>query len=318
MMGEGTMETGSDPCLRVVMYHYVRDLPHTRFSRIKRMLTDDFRRQVGVMEGRYEMATVESALAFLGGGYQPARDLCLLTFDDGLKEHYAEVAPVLADRKIQGLFFLPTACLDESRVVAVHKNHFLMAALEFTEYRREFLGQLALLGPEVSTEVDSGKARATYRWDSLDVARFKYLLNFRLPEQLRGRILDALFARYLGEERAFARELYISWTEARRMQAQGMVMGGHSHNHVALATMDDAAQHADLHACAGLLRKHLSPQEHWPFSYPYGKNESFTPATVQALRECGFSFAFTTELGTNTAGTDLFTIRRIDAKDVPE
>lgn len=313
-----TPGTGPARTLTAVMYHYVRDLPHSRFPRIKGMLTDDFRRQVGVIAGRYELATVESALAFLAGSYSPARDLCLLTFDDGLKEHYADVTPVLAERHIQGLFFLPTACLEESRVAAVHKSHFLMAAMEFAEYREEFLRALARLAPGVGTGVDPAKARATYRWDDIEVAQFKYLLNFNVPANERERILEALFADHLGDERAFARELYVSWQEAQNMQAEGMVMGGHSHNHVALSTMDDAAQDADIHACAALLRARLSPQDRWPFSFPYGKKDSFTPATVTLLRECGFELSFTTEVGSNGAGTDPFAIRRIDAKDVPD
>lgn len=122
--------------LFVVTYHYVRDLPNSRFPRIKGMLTTDFRSQVALLSGRYEMATLDSALAFIAGKYQPKRDLCLLTFDDGFKEHYNDVLPILAERRIQGLFFVITSCLEEQRVVSVHKNHFLMADLDFEEYRQ--------------------------------------------------------------------------------------------------------------------------------------------------------------------------------------
>src|SRR5918911_2667335 len=131
-----------DARLNVVMYHYVRDLPRTRFPRIKGLLTDDFRLQVAWLSERHEMATLESALAFLTGEFRPARDLCLLTFDDGLKDHYTDVLPFLSERRIQGLFFVITSCL-EGRVASVHKNHFLMAALEFDQYREAFLQCLA-------------------------------------------------------------------------------------------------------------------------------------------------------------------------------
>src|SRR6266550_2179500 len=91
-----------DRRLMVVMYHYVRNLPGTRFPRIKGLLTANFRQQVARLSEHYEMATLESALAFLAGEYQPARDLCLLTFDDGLKDHYTDVLPILSEQKIQG------------------------------------------------------------------------------------------------------------------------------------------------------------------------------------------------------------------------
>src|SRR5215472_11211452 len=96
----------SDHTLRVVMYHYVRDLPRTQFPRLKGILLEDFRHQVNELSSQYEMASVESALDFMTGEYRPRRDLCLLTFDDGLKEHYTDVTPILAEKRIRGVFFL--------------------------------------------------------------------------------------------------------------------------------------------------------------------------------------------------------------------
>jgi peptidoglycan/xylan/chitin deacetylase (PgdA/CDA1 family) len=301
--------------LNVVMYHYVRDLSSTRFPRIKGLLADNFRRQVAWLSERQEMATLESALAFLTGEYQPERDLCLLTFDDGLKDHYTEVFPLLSERRIEGLFFLITSCL-QGRVASVHKNHFLMAALEFDEYRKAFLKRLAELSPETSTHVEMKQVQHTYRWDTAEVAAFKYLLNFHLGEALRDRILDDLFVEYLGDENTFARDLYLSWDEARQMQACGMVMGGHSHSHVALATMEADRQRADLERCAGMLHDRLNSQNFWPFSYPYGKSNSFNSLTVETVQNLGFGCAFATEVGGNQIGQDLFSIRRIDTKDL--
>src|SRR3989441_1734718 len=289
------------------MYHYVRDLPSTRFPRIKGLLSDDFRRQVAWLSERQEMATLESAMAFLAGKYQPVRDLCLLTFDDGLKDHYTEVLPLLSEQRIEGLFFLITSCLD-GRVVSVHKNHFLMAALEFNEYRQAFLKRLAVLGPETSTEVDMEQVQHAYRWDAPEVAAFKYLLNFRVEETLRDQILDDLFVEYLGDENAFGRDLYLSWDEALEMQERGMVIGGHSHSHVALATMDAARQRADLETCTAMLHEKLKPQNFWPFSYPYGKSNSFNSFTVESIQSLGFDCAFATEVGDNQVGRDLFSI----------
>ena len=303
--------------LRVVMYHYVRDLPRTRFPGIKGMLTSDFAAQVERLAGQFEMASLESALAYLAGDYRPSRDLCLLTFDDGLAEHFTDVTPILAKRRIQGLFFLVTSCVREQhRVVLVHKNHFLMAALDFGTYEREFRGALAELAPNLDVAVDPAVAAKTYRWDTPEVAAFKCVLNLKVPEPIKAQILDALFARHLGDEAAFARELYLSWEQARQMQEAGMLIGGHTHDHAALSTLSDAQQWDDLLACRDLLHSRLSPQALWPFTYPYGKRASFTPHTVESLRKLGFACSFATEVGDNLPGQDIFEIKRIDPKDV--
>jgi peptidoglycan/xylan/chitin deacetylase (PgdA/CDA1 family) len=302
--------------LRVVMYHYVRDLLRSRFPKIKGMLTADFAAQVAALAERHEMATLETALRYLDGAYAPSRDLCLLTFDDGLREHYAEVTPILAERRIQGIFGLITECVELHRVALVHKNHFLMAALEFGDYERGFRDELARIAPDVDVAVDPAVAARTYRWDTPEVAAFKYLLNFKLPERTKSQILDALFARHLGDEAQFARELYLSWDEAREMQAAGMLLGGHTHRHLALASLSDAEQRDDLATCTRLLKERLRPQDLWPFTYPYGKRDSFNEHTVATLRALGYACGFATEVGDNEPGQSRYEIRRIDPKDV--
>jgi peptidoglycan/xylan/chitin deacetylase (PgdA/CDA1 family) len=300
------------------MYHYVRDLPKTSFPRIKGMLTSDFQRQLQALRGRYEMATLEIALDFLKGAYTPSHDLCLLTFDDGLKEHYTDVTPLLIDFKIQGLFFVITGCFHENQVVPVHMNHFLMAALDFEEYRDAFLNRLSDVNPNSKnlTDVDSSLAQRVYRWDILEVASFKYLFNFVLDFTVRDRILKDLFEEKIDNVQSFARNLYLSAEEAREMQAGGMVVGGHSHQHKPLSSLSSQELESDLTTCHKSLCEKLHYQSLWPFCYPFGKRDSFNGDTSRWLKHLGFACSFSTEVGSNTFGTDAFAIRRFDCKDI--
>ncbi len=300
--------------LSVVMYHYVRDLPRTPWPRIKGVLLDDFRRQLASYRDRFEMATLESALAFLSGTYNPPRPMCLLTFDDGLKEHYADVTPLLARAGVHGVFFLQTSA-PLGRVAAVHKQHFLLAALGFESYRSRFIARLTCATLNPSLDVDDEQVRRVYRWDPIDVARFKYLVNFVIADDIRLPILDELFSEVLGGEQEFARRLYIDWAEAREMQAAGMVLGGHSHAHEVLSKMTRPALRHDLVQCGTLLGTHLRPQPLWPFSYPYGHADA---TSANEVRQIGFSCAFTTQVGPNDPGGDVFRIRRFDPKDAAE
>ncbi len=300
--------TNSMPGLNVVMYHYVRDLPHSKFPRLKGMLLEDFRQQVASLSKMYEMATLESSLAYLAGQYQPSRTMCLLTFDDGLKEHYTDVLPILAEHRVQGLFFLITRCMEDRAVAPVHMNHFLMAGLDWDVYRNAFLEQIA------APDGNEAQAARTYPWDTPEVAQFKYLFNFVLDPATRDRIVQELFAQHLGPENRFADELYLSWDDARAMQSEGMVMGGHTHQHMPLSRLTDPELDADLRLCRTLLDKNLNAQARWPFSYPYGKSDSFNRSTVEKLTSLGFDCSFATEAGMNYPQGDRYAIRRIDCK----
>jgi peptidoglycan/xylan/chitin deacetylase (PgdA/CDA1 family) len=128
--------------------------------------------------------------------------------------------------------------------------------------------------------------------------------------------VKALFEKHLGDEKIFARELYLNWSEAGEMQKAGMVIGGHSHEHRPLATLRYTDLYKDLTGNWELIQRHLAPQDIWPFSYPYGKADSFNRNTVEILRQLGYRFSLCTEPGNNLPGIDLFAVRRVDCKDI--
>ncbi|HEY6989018.1 MAG TPA: polysaccharide deacetylase family protein [Bryobacteraceae bacterium] len=306
--------------LHIVMYHYVRDLARTPYPRIKGMLLDDFERQVRTLASEFEMATLESALAYVGGRYRSRRELCLLTFDDGLKEHYREVTPILHKLGIEGIFHVITGCLEEQVVAPVHQNHFLMASLDFKEYREAFLRRLGELDPAACALADTVKpeaARQTYMWDTPEIADFKYFFNFTLNSLSADAVVREMFKYYIGSEHDFARELYVSWEEARAMQAAGMRIGGHTHRHRPLASLSAEDWQSDLEISTALLHRHLAPEQLWPFCYPYGKRASFPEEAPGWLKELGYACAFTTEKGPNRPGEAPFLLRRADCKQAP-
>ena len=102
------------------------------------------------------------------------------------------------------------------------------------------------------------------------------------------------------------------------MQAAGMLIGGHSHQHKPLAMLSDEELHGDLRTCQRLLTEHLQPQTYWPFCYPYGQKDSFNARNVTQLKQLGFTCAFSTEVDRNIPGTHVFAIRRFDCNDIPQ
>jgi peptidoglycan/xylan/chitin deacetylase (PgdA/CDA1 family) len=301
--------------LEVVTYHYVRDLPKSRFPEIKGLQIERFIKQVEGLRQKYEMATLESALAFLDGKYEPKRDLCLLTFDDGLREHFTDVTPILAKHGIQGLFFVTTAC-PNGRMVSVHKNHVLMAGVKLSEYRKAFFSELEQSWEPRPPAVSGEEIRRAYPWDTEEIGAFKYLINYQLKAAVRDRILDKLFVTFFGDEEAFAKEWYLSWEEGRQMQEAGMLLGGHSHEHQPLGTLPLADLAKDLNTCAGLLKSNFARQELWPFCFPFGTPQSYSDATVNLLQDLGFACSFTTRPGTNGRGQDRFRILRTDTNQI--
>jgi peptidoglycan/xylan/chitin deacetylase (PgdA/CDA1 family) len=275
---------------------------------------DEFRLQVREMAASFEMASAETAMDFLTGEYRPRRDLCLITFDGGLKSHYTDILPVLHDQRIRALFFPITSCLEERRVSPAHMNQILLDALGFEEYAGLFFRKIVSICPDAFAplNVDQRRAAEAYPCEPVEVARFRYLLDFGMEPGLRDRAVLELFTTHISPEQEFSRTFYLSWDEARRMQKAGMCIGGHSHQHKPLAAMRNDELSWDLETCRLLMGRNLLPQGVWPFSYPDGKRDSFHIRAVRKLQSLGYHVAFSTEAGDNRRGSDLFTLCRTD------
>ena len=302
--------------LAIVTYHYVRNLPETRFPRIRGLMTDDFRRQVDMLSSRYEMATWESAMAFVRGEYAPKRDMCYLTFDDGLKDHYSDVLPILDENSISAGFYVITGCLIDGWVATVHKNHFLLAELEFEDLYARFVSLLGKIAPEVPLDPDAEAVAKVYRWDEPRVANYKYMVNYGLPIELREQVLDALFKEVLGDEVQFANELYVSWNQLMEMQDSGMSIGTHSHRHRSLSSLDLSHQEEDLKTSYEVLAAALPSAGAPAYCYPYGKRASFSEESPDLVRRHGFSAAMTSIPEWNYRGADPYLLKRFDTNDV--
>ena len=112
----------------IVMYHYVRELPYSRYPQIKGLLTSQFKEQLAYIEKNYQFVTVDDCInAIYFDGDFPLNAI-LLTFDDAYIDHFMTVFPILESKGIQGCFFPPAKPVLEYEVLDVHKIHFLLAS----------------------------------------------------------------------------------------------------------------------------------------------------------------------------------------------
>ena len=83
--------------VEIIMYHYVRELPNTRYPDIRGLLLSHFREQLMFLlkQGRNFVSADQVLEAAHGGTALPKRSV-LLTFDDGYLDHYTNVNEVFS------------------------------------------------------------------------------------------------------------------------------------------------------------------------------------------------------------------------------
>ena len=303
-------------CL-VAMYHYVRDTERTRFPSLRALSTRDFEPQLDWIGANHAVVSYETFEEHVSARRPFTADAALLTFDDGLIDHYEAVWPRLAARGWSGVFFIAGASSgDRPRMLNVHKTHFLIASLGASAFADHVRDAVAAM-----PDLDDGSLawrEEVYRYDQDDIQQAaKHLLNYELPYATADRVLSDLFARHLGDETEFARALYLSPPMIKEMAAAGMTFGFHTEHHRVLARLSRAEQEAEVGD--GVRRvQALVGDRPVPFCYPYGHAHTYTADTVTELGASGYRSAFTTLRRRAQPEADApFEIPRLDTRDLP-
>ncbi len=306
----------------IIMYHFVRDLKHSRFPDIKGLSLEEFKGQVAYIRQYYHVIGVPELLAALESPEQslPPRAL-LLTFDDGYRDHFDNVLPILLENGMTGCFFPPAKAVTEQEVLDVNKIHFILAAVPD---KTRILDSLFTLLDQARGEFPL-QDRADYhqrlahpnRFDTAEVILIKRLLQRELPEVLRKRITDELFKQYVTQdEPAFSRELYMGISELRALREAGMYIGSHGYDHYWLDTLDGQSQEREIDLSLRFLEAVGSGIGNWVIGYPYG---AYNDSLLGILRKKGCKAGFTTEVRiADLDHDDPLTLPRIDTNDLPK
>jgi peptidoglycan/xylan/chitin deacetylase (PgdA/CDA1 family) len=238
-----------------------------------------------------------------------------LTFDDGLVDHAERVLPVLEERGLRGVFFVPGAVLTSHQLLPAHAIHLLLSTMDDKTLEREVLDYVSKhVGKDAVhlTSIDWAEAEAMYHYEPPARARVKFLLTIALPPEVRTATTNVLFERFVGSPERWARHWYMGWDDLARVQSSGHTVGAHGYTHAPYGGMTAAQRRDDMRKVNAVLCGGLGPGVR-PCSYPYGQ---FDDDTCSACHEAGFAHAFTTERRWLTEGCDVFRLPRVRSIDV--
>lgn len=307
--------------LKVVMYHYVRDLKNSRYPDIKGMDYEKFKRQIRYLRDRYELVRMEDVLSACAGGKLPDNAM-LLTFDDSYMDHFTHVFPILDSYGIQGSFFIPAKTFVEKKLLDVNKIHFILAAGDIKELLPQLFSRLDYYrGREFdfpSNEELFEQYGAVNRFDSREVSFVKRILQNGLPERLRHMISSELFRWYVGvPEDVFAGELYMNPDQIGTLKRKGMFIGVHGYDHYWLGKLSREAMEDDLTRALEAMDPFID-RNCWAMNYPYGSDGAYNEDVLSFLRKNGCCAGFTTKAETADLNQcDRLLIPRYDTNDFP-
>lgn len=305
--------------LYISMYHYTRDLKHSRYPEIKGLDVNLFREQIAFMKSNFNIVTMEHVLEAISAKENLPEKALLLTFDDGYADNYNVAMPILEEYGVQGSFFIPGKTFTTHQLLDVNKIHHVLASANIynllEDLKKEmdyYRGQEFQYAP---TEELFAKYAVASRFDIKETVFVKQMLQTVLPEKLRNIISSKLFAKYVGiTEEQLAYELYMSEEQIRTMKRHGMFIGIHGYDHYWLGNLPVEQMENDISLALDALDEFVDRKQ-WVMNYPYG---NYNKDVLAYISKQGACLGLTTEVRLADIDKDNpLELPRLDCNDFP-
>ena len=285
---------GSSARLSVLIFHRVLPVQDPLFP--EEMHAHRFDAVCGWLKQWFNVLPLDTAVRHLKAGSLPARAACI-TFDDGYADNLHVAMPILQRHGMTATFFIATGFLDGGRMW----NDSIIESIRACTQPVLDLSALALGSHAVGSISEKTAAIVAL------IEKIKYR-SIQERISVTGKVALLAGAR-------LPHNLMMTSNEVKAMRQGGMQIGAHTMSHPILATLADAEAKREIEGSKyfleGLLGERVSL-----FAYPNGKpGEDYTPQNVAMVRSLDFDAAVCTAWGNNSAGADLFQMRRFTPWD---
>jgi peptidoglycan/xylan/chitin deacetylase (PgdA/CDA1 family) len=308
----------SNPPAVAVMYHYVRPDGEAIPAGIRPMLASQFEEQLDWLGEHYAIVPTDQFLQSFDRSTHFEKPPCLLTFDDGTRDHAEIVTPILARRGLSAVFFVLSGPAEEGLMPLTHAIHWLLGQPDettwelFERYAADELADVSALG-------DPGEAKRIYHYESELRARIKYAANMAMPVAATSAIVERA-AKNAGQTLLeLAQEWFVSAEQIGQMHCAGMTIGLHGHSHSSLQVLGEQGIRQEIVHGSAYLTRITGVAPTW-WACPFGGTgapEVTLAAMRDAMKCAGLRAAVTTQKSPVFVNTNALGIPRYDCIDLP-
>lgn len=293
----------------VLMYHRVltkEDRARTGSSPGIVVDRDAFAAQMSVLRQRFKVLSIAEFASRIERSVPFEDSSCLITFDDGWRDNYAEALPILQRHRLPALVFLPVNFIGGRRMFwQEHLTHLAVRAVKLARSdprRRSRLCEgLAPTGLDSVLDLPDHDPRPSV----IEAVRQKKGLAPALISATLVSLTDELG---VGGGECEEVDAFLSWEQVKSMARNGIAFGGHGADHRILTLVSFNEAQDEIRTAKQVAESHLS-EPVLTFSYPNG---NWSPGVAKLVEASGYQLAFTTEPGHVSCEDDRFTLRRVN------
>jgi peptidoglycan/xylan/chitin deacetylase (PgdA/CDA1 family) len=297
------------------MYHYVRPKEKTLDLKINYLELRKFRNQIDFLKNKFNIISGEELIYCCKFKIPLPNKSCLLTFDDGYKDHIQYVLPELIKRNIKACFFISSAAILKKDILDVNAIQFIIAkCLDQNLLINELDFLCAKFGiKNVNFKYFLTKNTLKDRFDDKKITYIKSLLQYFLPINIRKKIINIMYKKYVKiNKKQLHKNLYLNMTDIKTLLNNKMYIGSHGHDHLWLNYLKKEEQEKDIDLSLNFLKKIGSPTNNWIMSYPYG---AYNKTTISILKKKKCIIGITAKPRIADLNNNLLQLSRFDTKD---
>lgn len=238
-----------------IFYHVVSNEDLTYVRHLYPVIpVDYFQQSLDYLASQYRFISYEQVQAHILAGKPLPEDALHLSFDDGYRQCFDVVRPILLERGIPATFFLTTSLIDNQ--VLFYRNKVSLAidwVIRLQDERRKAaFGEISRIAGVTFHEVDGFR---------------DWIKELRAPdEDTIDAVLDALgidVPLFLAENQP-----YLTQPQIRTMVEEGFCIGAHTITHRKLGGLNPSeAEYEIVESCRAILR--ITGQKDVPLSFPH-------------------------------------------------
>jgi peptidoglycan/xylan/chitin deacetylase (PgdA/CDA1 family) len=220
--------------------------------------------------------------------------MCAITFDDGWKETYEVVFPILKKLNCPATVFIPTSLVGKNNPYWFDSLANLADAAAAINRDRLFLEHFRGLVPEWRGVELTGENLNNLIW-----------LMKKLPAEILFDEIERGFEA-IGIQRGNGKSI-VNWDDIKEMRRSNIHFDSHGMRHYILPTLKADLKREEIFGSLEMLRK-IGPADKRVFCYPNG---DWDDESIRLLVDAGYDGAVTTRLGLNNEKTNLFLLNRV-------
>lgn len=240
--------------LSIVYYHIVSNQNHDYYFNSKAINVQNFRKQIKFLKAHFDIISLADAIR-LAESKQSLSKKLVITFDDGFRENYSVIAPILLEEKIPATFYFITNCIDNNDLMWRNKL-LLIEKYKTNENNKHIIDIANRFGLNAPKDNQNLLIWSNSEWS---MEKKEELVNLLWSE-----IVPFSLNEYLCEKQP-----YCTSEEILEMSNSGFEIGSHSVSHPNFSKLSYSNFQYEINQSCKTISEIINAKV-ISFSYPFG------------------------------------------------